>query len=465
MARVAILGGAATGLATALFLARRGHEAIVIERDADRPTGDDERDFDAWRRPGVPQARQPHVFHALGARVLREESPDVAAIALDRSGVRIHVASSVLGDPEPGDDELVTIGLRRITFESALRRSVQQESGISVLEGVAVEGLITDGERVTGVPHVIGVRTDWEPIDADVVVDATGRRSQLGAWLTELDARTPIDDAQDLRFAYHTRWYRVPNGGPPPLWPPFRELGFGSALAFPADDGHVAFVYALAIGDPKRGRLRDPDVFDRVAAEIDSHRRYLDAGATPVTDVLLMARLENRSRRLFDENGPIATGVVALGDAAVYTNPTLGRGVSLALAHAQQFARTVEQAVDDPVTFAGDFNAWTQAHIFPWFATQVAADGARLVRVEAALHGKEPTVDAGQRFIDAMFACAATDPYVARVLARVFVLLAPPETVVADTVLQHKVSEFLETTDVPAAMPVITRQRFEQLVS
>jgi 2-polyprenyl-6-methoxyphenol hydroxylase-like FAD-dependent oxidoreductase len=466
MARVAVLGGAVTGLATALFLARRGHEATVIERDADLPTGDHQHDFDAWRRPGVPQVRQPHVFHALGARVLREELPDVAAVALDEPGLPIHVASLLLADPQPGDEELVTMGLRRISFESALRRAVQQQTGITVLEGVAVEGLIANGERVAGAPHIVGVRTDREPIDADVVVDATGRRSQIGAWLAELDARAPVDDAQDLRFAYHTRWYRVPDGGPPPLWPPFRDLGFGTALAFPADDGYVGCVYALAIGDPKRGRLRDPEVFDRLASEIDVHRRYLEAGATPVTDVLLMARLENRSRRLVDDRGPIVTGAVALGDAAVYTNPTLGRGVSLALAHAQRFAHTVEQAVDDPASFAVDFDAWTQAQIFPWFATQVAADGVRLARVEAALNGTQVSTDARQQFSDAMFACAATDPYVARVLARVFVLLAPPETVVTDTVLQQRVGAFLETTrELPAPTPAITRERFEQLVS
>lgn len=108
-------------------------------------------------------------------------------------------------------------GLRRVVFEAARRRAVDYEPGVRVVGGAAVKGLLADGERVPGAPHVIGVRTDRDTIEADLVVDATGRRSPLPAWLAELDGQPPVDDAQDLRFAYHTRWYRAPYGGPAPL--------------------------------------------------------------------------------------------------------------------------------------------------------------------------------------------------------------------------------------------------------
>ena len=59
-----------------------------------------------------------------------------------------------------------------------------------------------------------------------------------------------------------------------------------------------------------------------------------------------MTRLENRCRRLADADGPIAGGVVLLGDSALHTNPTAGRGVSLAFARAQLLATTLDEAAD-----------------------------------------------------------------------------------------------------------------------
>ena len=63
-----------------------------------------------------------------------------------------------------------------------------------------------------------------------------------------------------------------------------------------------------------------------------------------------MARMENRYRRLADTDGPIVGGLVLLGDSALHTNPTAGRGASLALAQAQHLATTLDKA-GDPVSY------------------------------------------------------------------------------------------------------------------
>lgn len=473
MAQVAVVGGGIAGLATALFTARRGHDVVLFERDAEHPTGDADHDFETWRRPGVPQARQPHLFHALSGAILRTEAPEVAAATIETGGpgLRIHIAPQLLHDPDqrPGDADLVTVGMRRVAFEAVLRAAVEAESNVTLLEGVAVDGLITGREQIAGVPHVVGVRTDRESIDANLVVDATGRRSPLPIWLAELDARPPVDESQDLRFAYHTRWYRLPDEAPvPPLWPPFRDLGFGAAIAFPADAGLVAVVFALATSDPLRGQLRDPDTFHRLAMELDLGQHYLGRGAVPETDVYLMARLENRARRLVDDQGPIVTGLVAVGDSAVYTNPTLGRGASLALAHAQHLAESVERLDCGHGVFAVDFDKWTETEIVPWFSSQVLSDGGRLTRIEAALRGDPaPQPTPREQFLNAVFACANTDPHVARVLARVSVLLDPPSVLGTDAHLLQQVQNLLTENGGPILPPppVMTRAEFEQLVA
>lgn len=56
MAHVAVAGAGVVGLACALFLTRRGHEVLLLDRDAAPPNGSPEDEFERWVRPGVPQA-------------------------------------------------------------------------------------------------------------------------------------------------------------------------------------------------------------------------------------------------------------------------------------------------------------------------------------------------------------------------------------------------------------------------
>lgn len=49
--RVVVLGGGVAGLATALSVARSGHETVVVERDPMPPLRDGDDAFDDWARP------------------------------------------------------------------------------------------------------------------------------------------------------------------------------------------------------------------------------------------------------------------------------------------------------------------------------------------------------------------------------------------------------------------------------
>src|SRR6185437_9334233 len=179
--RICIIGAGVAGLTSALFLARDGHDVVLLERDATPlPSGPDEA-F-TWNRRGAPQVRHPHAFLARLRNILRDDLPDVRQELLDAGCLEVawgDFGRLTLDDPtpQPGDDDMVLLACRRTTFEWALRRAALRTERVELRDGVKVTGLITAPN--TSPPRVTGVRTTEGDIEADLVVDAGGRHSSI----------------------------------------------------------------------------------------------------------------------------------------------------------------------------------------------------------------------------------------------------------------------------------------------
>ena len=68
-ADVVVLGAGLAGLSASLAFARGGRRVLLLERDGPGVTGDADRLFEGWDRPGIAHFRQPHNFLALGRQV------------------------------------------------------------------------------------------------------------------------------------------------------------------------------------------------------------------------------------------------------------------------------------------------------------------------------------------------------------------------------------------------------------
>jgi 2-polyprenyl-6-methoxyphenol hydroxylase-like FAD-dependent oxidoreductase len=461
--RVVIAGGGFAGLSAALFLARRGHVVTLIERDGPPPAGDVEDDAERWQRPGAPQSHQSHALLARARRVLTIEAPDVLA-ALLANGVRelpvVFGAGAVAGE--------FALLTRRLVAEATMRRIVTNEPGVEVRSGEAVVGVQV--VRSGDVPVVNGVELlSGEVIHADLVVDAGGRRSALPMWCSDADLRLPTDQSQDCGFFYLTRYYRLRHGHEMPLTviPGATVLDYANVLALGADNDTFSLTMTLSVDDPYRKAFRRPDRHEALLRRVPLVAPWIEAGE-PTSDISMMARIENRRRRLVDHNGPIAAGIVAIGDAAIHTNPTLGRGISLAFAHAQQLADMAHEAPDDPVGFVERFDAWTNDHLGVWFDAQVAADAGAIDRMQAGVDGERlPLPDAPMaRFMAAAFVCGRDDELVGTAMARMVHLLASPAEVMGDPVVTERVQRFLSTNpDLERAPDVPSRAEFEVIAS
>src|SRR5205814_2337502 len=112
-----------------------------------------------------------------------------------------------------------TIGMEGMTasrpfLEWNIRRAVTALPNVTILGETAVEALKTnaDHSRVTGVKitrrAAEAANAVSEVMNADLVVDASGRGSLAPKWLQELGYEAPQEEEVKIRFGYATRMYR-----------------------------------------------------------------------------------------------------------------------------------------------------------------------------------------------------------------------------------------------------------------
>ncbi|MGW0662749.1 FAD-dependent oxidoreductase [Streptodolium elevatio] len=444
--RVAVVGGGIGGLAVALFLARRAHDVTVFERDGRRAgVGLDEDTF-TWVRPSVPQAAQPHLLLAPVRRVLRADAPDVYAAMRELGAEEYHEFDWFDTPPpyRPGDEELVTVRARRIVLETALAGAVARQHGANLRLGAPVRGL--DLDTSGPVPHVTAVRTDHGRHRVDLVLDCAGRRSPLPRLLAEAGCRAPVVESHRTGLAYVCRWYRL-RGDAPKRVRPVSMASFASAAVFPSDNGVFAVALLVATADRSRGALRDPAVFDAAARLFPAAAAWLDLDPEPLTGVRAMAGLDNRWTALVDDEGPVVTGLVGVGDSVVHTNPTLGQGCSLALREAQWVAANSGDANREPAGFAMAYAAWCRSALRPWFDVQVEADRGLAAVVGHDGTSAPPALSGREAARMARSACAYEDPVVMRARAKVQHLAEVPAVAYADEEVRRHIDMWLEARD------------------
>ncbi|GAA3347248.1 FAD-dependent oxidoreductase [Amorphoplanes nipponensis] len=434
MARIVVLGAGLGGLGTALLLARDRHEVIVVERDpaAPPPPEDTDTAWNGWQRRGVNQFRLPHFMLPRWWQQVREELPELGA-ALRAAGARPvnlleELPVSRRGPMRPGDERFATVTARRPVLE-AVMSAVAEAAGVTIRRGVAVTGLTTGGRSPA--PRVTGVLTaGGAAIPADLVVDCTGRRSALGAWLAATGARAPAEERSDSGFVYHCRHFRSGTGGSPVLLANLlQHYDSLSAITLPGDNDTWSVVLATASRDKALRGLREPDRWHAAVARYPLLAHWADGEAISGVDV--MAGIEDRHRRLVVDGDPVATGVVEVGDSWACTNPSVGRGASMALIQGRllrDLLRETDPADHDKL--ARRFDEVSTQVVEPLYRATLWNDRHRLAELAADAAGTAYRTDDPRWPISkALFAASLTDPELARGYTAVAAFIATPDEV------------------------------------
>ncbi|CAN5628902.1 FAD-dependent oxidoreductase [soil metagenome] len=445
MGEILVLGGGVVGLSTSMLLAGDGHTVTLLDRDAAPPPPDPREAWRTWERRGVNQFRLLHFFQPRFRQLLEAELP-AAAEAIRAAGA-LHfdpVATApreLTGGPREGDEELIALTGRRPVVEAALAGAADGRPGLTIRRGAGVTGLLTAGDDGAGVPHIAGVRTDeGDELLADLVVDATGRRSQLPGWLATVGAAPPIEEREDSGFVYYGRHFRSTDGSVPvPRGGLLSHYGSVSILCLPADNGTWGVGIITTTGDAELRGFRHADRWTSALERFPLVAHWLDGEA--IDEVAVMAKIEDRYRRYVVDGAPVATGVVAVGDAWACTNPSIGRGASIGLMHAVALRDVLREV---PTERAADLaSAWddaTASTVEPWYRSTLHYDRHRLAEAEAATRGEpyEPD-DPAWDMTRAMQHGADRDPDLLRGFLRIGGLLATADEVLAGPGIVDKI--------------------------
>lgn len=318
---------------------------------------------DVWARRGVMQFEHAHGFRPQVSMVLQTEWPEAFDRWLSLGARPVEVSSPV------GSRQVAGVLSRRSTFERALRSEAEKQPGLTLRTG-HVDDLLLDRGRV------LGARVDGSRVEADLVVDASGRAGRLGG-SRALGGNPDLDG--DCGLAYVDRAYRLRAGAEPgPMVSPLAYIadfdGY-QCLVFLHESGHFSVVLVRPTQDAALKALRFEAAFEAACRAIPALAEWTEPDrAHPTSQVLVGGALRNVYRR---QAG--TPGLVAVGDSVATTTPTRGRGIAMAFMQVTALLALLDQGAD-PSDVAASFGTWCQRNIEPWVADHIAIDGGMVRR-------------------------------------------------------------------------------------
>lgn len=346
--RAVVVGAGLAGMLAAAVLSTAGvDEVVVLDRD-ELPDGPE-------HRRGLPQGRHAHLLMAGGLAAMEELVPGVSLRKrlLAAGAHEVSLSSGMLARTPEGwlrrwrREGPVMLTCSRALLDWTVREAVLEHCPVEIRKG-AVAGLTGSADRVRGVRVAEdgGADDGDTELDADFVVDASGRGTRVVPWLDGLGLSGVREQTVDCGLVNATRIYRVPEGAERfPLTivqaDPYVSRPGRSAMVLPIEGDR----WMVSCGGTRGGEPpADPEGFLRYTLELpDPVVGRLISGAEPLTDVHL-SRSTSNVRRYLEKSARWPDGLVVLGDALGTFNPAYGQGMSVAAFGARVLGRELARA-------------------------------------------------------------------------------------------------------------------------
>lgn len=427
-----VLGASMGGLLAARALADFFDTVTLVERDV-LPDG-------PAQRRGVPQGRHAHGLLSGGLDALAELFPglpeDLAADgATVLEGENLSLISLTFGghtlnlDRQPSRP-IASYLASRPFLEAHVRDRVRAIDNIDILDGHdAVELLMNDTRRVTGVLVADRDGGTGEAIAADLIVDAMGRAGRTPAFLESAGFGRPTEDRVEVKVAYSSQLLRFGDTSPRDrltLVGAIPERPYGGSL-FAYEDDTWLLTTAGMNGHEPPADLAGMIAFieDLFPAETIAALR----GAQPLESVATF-RYPASVRRRYERMARFPDGLLVFGDAICSFNPVYGQGMSVAALEALALRDCLSRGADDLGrrflrAAAGCVNtAWQMA------------SGADLALPQIPGH-RPVSVRVSNWYTQHVLAAAESDPVVTEAFFRVMNLIDPPSRLVHPAIMRR----------------------------
>ncbi len=437
---VVVIGSGIGGLLAAKVLCEYFDRVTVVDRDRFPDAPD--------HRGGVPQSRHAHGLLPLGQSIIFKLFPGIedelraGGATVDRGVFPVRVVSpaGLLPMRPSPDDVLMT---SRILLEWHLRRYLAAHPRLCFIPEAEVVGLASDVPgsraalgRVTGVQVRYRNGTGAGVLEANLVVDASGRGSKAPEWLSGLGYGEVTEEVVSSQLGYASRFYAKPdrfpsewlgliiNGRPP------HNPRAGLVLAIENGGWHVTlggFAGAEPPTDEAGFRqwardLPDPSVYEAIRV------------ARPLTPIRGWRTPTNRLRH-FERLTSWPAGFVVTGDAVCALNPIYGQGMTVSAMDALVLRKCLAaHSGGARAGFERTFQRRLAKNVaMPWLVASsedlrwpgVQLRGARLPRGMSLV----------QRYIDRVMRAAMQDLYLSEKYLNMILMTAHPLTLFTPGVL------------------------------
>jgi len=205
-----VIGGGIAGLLVARVLADHFDQVSLLDRDTFPQTPD--------HRKGVPQSHHAHALLPRGVQIIRQLFPGIldelrADGALYVSEVVPIVHVPPVGKLPAQKQDRPFVAFSRPLLEWHMRRRLVQRTNVRLHAATEVTGLLWSSSQA----RVIGVHTrergsaeQFRIRSANLVVDASGRQSQVLQWLTRAGYELPSIEFVNAQPGYASRFYARP---------------------------------------------------------------------------------------------------------------------------------------------------------------------------------------------------------------------------------------------------------------